>query len=596
MCGIAGILTHEMSREHLLMRIQPMQDALHHRGPDDQGVYLAPDHQAAIAHTRLSILDLSAAGHQPMATADDRYWITFNGEIYNFQELRVWLQAQGEIFCSQTDTEVILKLYQRLGADCLRYLRGMFAFGIWDNLEKTCFIARDPLGIKPLYYWQSGSTLLFASEVKVVLASRLPTVEINLDGFYGYLTSGSVPEPHTLIAGIYCLEAGHWMRWQAGQLTQSQYWQLDFSPEVISPAEAQEKVRLALFDSIKHHFVSDVPVGIFLSGGIDSTAVVALSRKTQPGELRTYSIAFEEPEWNEAGTARQVAKEFDTHHTEYTITAPVGQKLFSDFLSALDQPTIDGFNTFCVSQVARQDGTKVVLSGLGGDELFGGYKSFQKIPQMVAWGKYLSQLGIIKNVLGSSLEYWGQSVQTKRLGGFLRQTSTSTTAYQSLRGVFDPDEASVIISKYFPDHQFSIPKNLTFPIALASIEDEISFLEISRYMRNQLLRDSDVMSMASGLELRVPFVDRAVIEAIGSIPSSIRLAAGKQLLVEALPELPSWIVNQPKRGFLFPFDRWFEQEWHGFFDPVDCPLVALKPWYRRWSLAMFEYWWNRVTA
>jgi asparagine synthase (glutamine-hydrolysing) len=379
MCGIAGILTKNGDQNDLEILIQRMQKVLQHRGPDDQGIYIAEDRQVAIAHTRLSILDLSPAGHQPMSTADERYWITFNGEIYNFQELRRQLIAQGEKFNSHTDTEVILKLYRKFGANCVHHLRGMFAFAIWDDHEKTCFLARDPLGIKPLYYWQSGSTFVFASELKSILSTGLPSISMSLEGLYGYLISGSVPEPYTLIEGIHCLAAGHWLRWEAGQIAQHQYWQIQFTPEAITQPEAVQKVRGALMDSIEHHFVSDVPVGIFLSGGIDSTAVVALARQTQQNELRTYSIAFEEPEWNEGDVASKVAHTFGTDHTEYKITAALGRELFPQYLAALDQPSIDGFNTFCVSQLARKDGTKVVLSGLGGDELFGGYLSFQRV-------------------------------------------------------------------------------------------------------------------------------------------------------------------------------------------------------------------------
>jgi len=322
-----------------------------------------------------------------MSIANGRYWITFNGEIYNFRELRQTLISQGEKFHSQTDTEVILKLYAKFGSDCVNQLRGMFAFAIWDNLEKTAFIARDPLGIKPLYYWQSGQTLLFASELRTILASGLPSVTINPQGIYGYLISGSVPEPDTLIQDIYCLEAGHLLQWKAGEAIKNKYWQIQFVPQAIPKIEAIESVRKALIDSINYHFVSDVPVGVFLSGGIDSTALVALARQTKLGELHTYSIAFEEAQWNEGAIAQKIAHKFNTNHTEYKITSQICRELLGKFVEAIDQPSIDGFNTFCVSKIARENGAKVVLSGLGGDELFGGYSSFQQVPKMVKWGQ-----------------------------------------------------------------------------------------------------------------------------------------------------------------------------------------------------------------
>ncbi len=520
MCGIAGLLSSSGSQEQIEILIQRMQSVLRHRGPDDQGIYISSDQSAAIAHTRLSILDLSCSGHQPMSTADGRYWITFNGEIYNFRELRHTLVTQGEQFHSQTDTEVILKLYQRFGSNCVNQLRGMFAFAIWDDLEKTCFLARDPLGIKPLYYWSTGSTLVFASELKSVLASGLPTITLSPEGLYGYLVSGSVPEPHTLIHGINCLEAGHWLHWKSGHLTHSRYWQINFTPETISVPEAKEKVRAALIDSIGHHFVSDVPVGIFLSGGIDSTAVVALARQTQRGQLRTYSIAFQESAWNEGEVARKVADTFGCDHTEYKITASLGRELLPQFLAAIDQPSIDGFNTFCVSQIAHKDGTKVVLSGLGGDELFGGYQSFQKVPQMVRAQSRLQALQPISIGVGMGLEHWGKSPKVKRLGDFLQQNPNSAAAYRSFRGIFSHWEACAIAKRYLPDKASPVRDRGCPSPNQPSLEDEVSLLELSRYMRNQLLRDGDVMSMVWGLELRVPLVDRVLLEAIAGIPSN----------------------------------------------------------------------------
>jgi asparagine synthase (glutamine-hydrolysing) len=598
MCGIAGILTHSAAHANLDNLIQRMQQSLHHRGPDDRGIFMAPDRQAAIAHTRLSILDLSSAGHQPMSTVDGRYWITFNGEIYNFQALRQTLIAKGETFQSHTDTEVILRLYQRMGRDCVHALRGMFAFAIWDDLEKTCFLARDPLGIKPLYYWQSGSTLVFASELKSILATHLPARRLSVDGLYGYLTSGSVPEPHTLIEGISCLEAGHWLHWQAGECSQQRYWRMDFTPGAIAQPEAIQIVRDALIDSVQHHFVSDVPVGIFLSGGIDSTAVVALARQTQQGDLRTYSIAFEEPEWNEGDVASKVAHTFGTDHTEYKITASLGRELFPQYLAALDQPSIDGFNTFCVSQLARKDSTKVVLSGLGGDELFGGYQSFQKVPQMVRLSQKLQAVRPLNVAMGMGLEHWGTSPRMKRLGDWLQHPPTSMAAYRSLRGIFTHSEACAIAQQSLPGQTFPKRGDGHPLLNLPSLEDEVSWLEINCYMRNQLLRDNDTMSMSCGLELRVPFVDQAVIEAIASIPSQLRLSPGKQLLIEAVPELPSWVVNRPKQPFAFPFERWLTGEWHDLLPDFEHnhTKIPLKNWSRRWSLSMLQYWWQEVSA
>ncbi|BAZ24825.1 asparagine synthase (glutamine-hydrolysing) [Kalymmatonema gypsitolerans NIES-4073] len=600
MCGIAGILTVNQYQDVLETIIRRMQTAIQHRGPDDSGIYISPDKQAALAHTRLAILDPSPAGHQPMSIADGRYWITFNGEIYNFKQLQYNLLTEGEQFHSQTDTEVILKLYQKIAYNCVEHLQGMFAFAIWDDWEKTCFLARDPLGVKPLYYWQAGSSLVFASELRTILASGLPAVNMSMQGLYGYLISGSVPEPYTLIEGIHCLAAGHWLYWRPAGVSTKQYWQLNFPHATISPQEAKEKVREALVDSIQHHLVSDVPVGIFLSGGIDSTTVLALASQAQNEQLQTYSLAFEEQEWNEGEIAKHIAKEFGAEHTEYKLTASSAKELLPKFLQAIDQPSVDGFNTFCVSQVAHQSGTKVVLSGLGGDELFAGYHSFKKIPQMVAWAKQMQAIPLLATGVGMGLAHYGTSPKMKRFGDFLQQTPSSAAAYRSFRGIFSHTEACAIAHQYirspllekggWGEHLSNYQKQTS------TLEDEISFLELSCYMRNQLLRDSDVMSMAWGLELRVPLVDRVLFEAVASIPSHIRLAFGKKLLIEAVPELPDWVIKRPKRGFSFPFEQWMATEWRDYFNNVNVPNnISLKPWYRRWSLAILKYWWERVS-
>ncbi|MFN9406986.1 MAG: asparagine synthase (glutamine-hydrolyzing) [Dolichospermum sp.] len=600
-------------------KIEKMQTSLKHRGPDDAGIYISTDKQAALAHTRLSILDLSAAGHQPMSTTDNRYHITFNGEIYNFQELRENLISQGEKFHSQTDTEVILKLYQKIGFNCVQHLRGMFAFAIWDDLEKTCFLARDPLGIKPLYYYQLGTTLVFASELRAVLASGLPAINMSVEGLYGYLTTGSVPEPYTLITDIHCLPAGNWLYWHNGNTTKKQYWQISFTPEAISPPEAEEIVRKALLDSIQHHFISDVPVGIFLSGGIDSTTILALATQTQQSQLSTYSIAFAESEFNEGELAQKIANHFGAKHTEYQVTSSFAKSILPDFLAAIDQPSIDGFNTFCVSKVAHDHNMKVVLSGLGGDEIFGGYKSFQKVPQMVEWGKKLNTLPFLRTGLGLGLERWGTSPKIKRLGGFLKQPPTFASAYNTFRGIFSHQEACMIINQLsisipilpplVPPYQGGKPESESSSLPLlrgglgwgSTPEDEVSFLELSGYMRNQLLRDSDIMSMNWGLELRVPFVDKTLLEAVAPIPSNIRLAQGKKLLTQAITEIPDWVVNRPKKGFSFPFENWMNSEFGDYFDNVhqnlNIPLnIPLNPWYRRWSLAILNHWWEQINS
>ncbi|BAU13905.1 asparagine synthase [Leptolyngbya sp. NIES-3755] len=594
MCGIAGLIVPNYSVDQIKQMGQRMQAAIQHRGPDDQGIYLAPTQQTALIHTRLSILDLSTAGHQPMSTPDGRYWISFNGEIYNFRQLKAELEHQGDRFQSQTDTEVLLRLYQRDGEACVNSLRGMFAFAIWDEWEQTCFIARDPLGIKPLYYWQSGNKLVFASELKAVLASGLPSRSLNPTGLYGYLTTGSVPEPHTLLEDIYCLPAGHTLLWQRGETTTNHYWQIQFGAESIAPETAIEQVRAALIDSVRHHFVSDVPVGVFLSGGIDSTAVVALSRQIQSGELRTYSIGFEESDWSESTIAHQVAQEFETEHTEWILDGATARSLLPKFLSAIDQPSIDGFNTFCVSHLTQLNGTKVVLSGLGGDELFNGYNSSEKVPQLVDFATRLQPIKPLVSAIGAGLEQWTGSGRYRRLGDFLQRPATLANAYRSFRGIFTHTEACQISQSYTGQSMPRRDASTVIP-EQPSTTDVISWLELTQYMRNQLLRESDVMSMTWGLELRVPFVDATLLDAIAQIPSDIRLQPGKQLLTQAVPEVPTWVRDRPKQGFYFPFQVWMDGAWKDYFQAVDCPKsIPLKNWYRRWSLAVLQHWWQQI--
>lgn len=430
MCGIAGILS-TTSMESIATSIRGAQTALSHRGPDDQGIYLTPDRKTALTHTRLSILDLTSAGHQPMSIEDGRYWITFNGEIYNFLELRQQLETEGEKFYSHTDTEVILRLYQRKGKEFVKNLRGMFAFAIWDNQEKTCFLARDPLGIKPLYFAKIGKTFIFASELKAILATQQISIQLNPEALYQYFCWGTVPEPLTLIQAIEQVPAGNCLIWKNGETTQQCYWYPDFTPQSsLTPQDSKEIVRQALIDSVKHHFISDVPVGIFLSGGLDSTTLLALAFQTQSESLQTYSIVFEDESFNEGAIAAQTAKHFQTQHHEYCLTPELGQTIFQQYLDSLDQPTIDGFNTFTVAQLAANNGTKVVLSGLGGDELFGGYGSFSVIPKMLRWRSHLQAFTPISQLFGKILSQTTiVDSKIKRLGDFLQAPSTSQSAY-----------------------------------------------------------------------------------------------------------------------------------------------------------------------
>ena len=593
MCGIAGVV-ETMTGGSRIARIsqwlETLKGSLRHRGPDDSGTWTDPSGCAGFAHTRLAILDLSPAGHQPMSTPDGRFTIVFNGEIYNFRQLRDELVAEGAVFRTQSDTEVLLRLHERHGTAMFSRLRGMYAFAIWDSQDRTCLIARDPLGIKPLYYSLGGGRLVFASELKALQEAGLVSRRLASAAVREYFETGSVPEPLTLVEDALSLEAGHWLLWKDGRATTGCHWRLAF-PTASFEGDPVRHVREALLDSVRRHFVSDVPVGIFLSGGLDSTALVALARSTGHERIKTFSIGVDDPELSEASVAKRTAAHFSTDHHEMSLDNEAGQRLFDGFLQSMDQPSIDGLNTFTVSSFAREHDMKVVLSGLGGDEVFSGYRSFTMVPKLLRLSRILGKM-CLRTALGSLLES-SSSNRLRRLGAFLVTEPSPLGAYRCFRGIFTSSEAAKLAARHAPGNRGSEPAEAPFP-ASPTIEDEVSAMELSLYMRNQLLRDSDVMSMAHGLELRVPFVDRAFLEQAVAVPASLRLRPGKQMLLDAVPEIPAWVANQPKKGFVFPFERWLGGTWGERFDAVtrDSP-VPLDTWYQRWSVFVLHHWMKR---
>jgi asparagine synthase (glutamine-hydrolysing) len=586
MCGIAGIINAGLQPDELERLLQRFEHDLYHRGPDDSGQFISKNGVAGLVNTRLAIQDLSSAGHQPMKTADGRYTIVFNGEIYNFKQLRSELEAEGETFNSDSDTEVILRMYTRYGPDCVRELAGMFGIAIWDEIDESCFIARGALGIKPLYYFEESGRLIFASEVRALLGCGLIPRKLCRDGVSGYLLFGAVPEPLTLIENVFALPAGHYMIWRDGKTRVTKFWDLEFGDDSIPETEATRVVREALTDSIARHLVSDVPVGVFLSGGIDSTAVVALASRLTKTPLSTFCISFDNPEFNEGDIAARTAGHFGTHHSDWRLDSMTAKALLPTFLEKSDQPSIDGFNTFCVSKLAHDHGLKVVLSGLGGDELFGGYRSFQIVPFMVRASRLFDP---VKTVAGELLQQRFASARTNRLGHFLTDLPITSAAYWAMRGIFTPREVVKLMPRFGSEAKDGKAQLPMFVPPQPTLEDEVSYLEVARYMRNQLLRDSDVMSMAWSLELRVPFVDVNLIGTLRQIPARLRLASGKRMLLSAVPEIPKWVRERPKQGFAFPFKEWLTGEWQEIFRRIKTESpIALKSWYRCWCLFALE--------
>lgn len=601
MCGIGGI-AGVFDKASLVDSCQVLLKELRHRGPDDQGAYLREEQQCPIGlvHARLSILDLSPTGHQPMHSADGRFTIVFNGEIYNFAESRKKLLGAGMQLRSTGDTEVVLELYAKMGAACLDELAGMFAFAIWDRDRNELFLARDSLGIKPLYVWQNDGRIAFASELRALTATGLIARKLNSQALGSYLLMGSVQEPETLVEGVQMLPAGTSLTWRDGCSRTNTFWSLGFPEQTAYSSRARDRVstfqesvgiaREALHETVARHFVSDVPVGIFLSGGIDSTALVALARQHGVKDIKTFSISFDEAEFNEGDLAARTAKHFKTEHHEWRMTSSEGQSLMNGFLSSMDQPSNDGFNTYCVSKFAHDQGMKVVLSGLGGDELFASYPSFQQIPRMMAYHK---RVGALRQGLAWTMRRIWPTGPKARLSEYLRSSGDVEAAYCAFRGSFLMDETRLLVAHYTGQKTDSSWEQISDNITQQhwTVGDKISYLELTRYMRNQLLRDSDVMSMAWGLELRVPFVDQLLVDCLTKLPSSHRLAAGKRLLVEAVGDIPQWIIRQPKRGFRFPFQQWLaaDESWSERFQATLAELpVRPKLWYQQWMLAMLS--------
>ena len=603
MCGIAGISGWKKGPEELARALQGMQKALGHRGPDDRGLLLDPKGRWGLAHTRLSILDLSPCGRQPMTSADGKWHLVFNGEIYNFRDLRPALEKAGHRFRSNSDTEVLLETLVREGPAALEKFRGMFAFGLLHAEDGRVLLARDTFGIKPLYTAIGpDGELLFASEVRAVLASGRMARRINPAGLDGYLRTGSLPWPHSIAEGIWQHRSGSWAEYAPGKAQPGEQLPFSFFEKISFPAEAQpprgealhRRVREALAGSLEAHFVSDVPVGLFLSGGIDSTAVAALAAASGRKGLRSYSIGFRDGDHDESGLTRRVARRFGMDHHLLRLDADNARELFLGYLDAMDQPTLDGFNTHCVSHLAAGDGTKVVLSGLGGDEMFGGYGSFYRVPDLTRWAArygHRPRLGALFQKLPSA--------RFRRVGEILAEPPSIEQSFVGYRGNFTRAESRTLRARLgVRGEQWDLRADLygedgkmdrsRFPADV----DAVGYLEISRYMKKQLLKDSDVFSMNHGLELRVPLVDTGLFSAVRGLPSSDRYQPNKKLLLSAVPEVPDYVWSHPKKGFTLPVDRWMRGPWRDLFADTRRRFkhALLEPSYRLWSLKTLSHW------
>jgi asparagine synthase (glutamine-hydrolysing) len=563
MCGIFGVFSKGSTVSPDLLKRAVL--SLAHRGPNDSGTVVVEDgaYQLGLAHTRLAVLDLSPLGHQPMQDPVNGNWIVFNGEIYNFRDLRKELEAAGIEFKSHSDTEVILAAYRVWGESCLTRLGGMFAFALWDATRKCLLLARDPMGIKPLYYYQSGQTFLFASELRTLLQTGLVPRKADPAGVLGYLEFGSVYEPWTIVEGVLAVPPGHVLTVENGAVSQREYWN---SLQHLQDAPA-DQLPTILQQAILSHLVSDVPVGVFLSGGIDSSALVAVL--SQNGvQANTFSLVFQEEEFNEAQYSRLAARHFKTEHHEIPVSQQDALQVLPEALCAMDQPTIDGINTYLVSAKARAAGIKVALTGLGADEMFAGYSNFRRVPKMEAWSRRFGRLPrVARRPLSASVALLaGQGDRGRKLTELTAGHDSTVHPYFLARTLFGSTDRWELLGGRSAESERALESMLRESIARSSALDavnRVSYLESHWYMRNTLLRDSDFMSMAHGLELRVPFLDRALVEACFRTPGAQKLAGDspKPLLLRSLGvELPQEIVNRPKRGFTLPFERWLRGE------------------------------------
>ncbi len=646
MCGIAGILSLERPVDAgLVSAVLRMMDSEIHRGPDDWGLLLPdrayqdpelrcllasfdPAHirtypspsagpAAVLGFRRLAILDLTPRGRQPMSNRDGTVWITYNGEVYNYRDLRLDLEQIGYTFQSDTDTEVILQGYQEWGKDVLTRLRGMFAFGIVDlraprntsGSGPRFFAARDRFGMKPFYYAETPVGLLFASELKGLMASELLPMEPHPEALPLFLAWGSIPAPNTFYRAVHSLPIGYWLELTRWGLSSRRYWNLAdcYASERrrhVSPNQVIEETRAALVDSVKAHLVSDVPVGAFLSGGIDSSAVVALMREAGQSRIKTVSVVFPDTEYDESRYARLVAERFETEHVEVPVTSRDLLNQWDRIFAAMDQPTVDGVNTYFVAKATHEAGLKVALSGLGGDELFRGYPSFRDIPRLHRVSKWLGPSRLARRAILAPLALCYPQ-QRAKFGQLLGGPNSLENVYLSYRGMFMPEELERLLS-HPAEPLDNFCAHLPETNGVESSWDRVSILETDGYMANQLLRDTDAFSMTHSLETRVPFVDHRLLESVATLPRELWIKGRpKALLIDALRGcLPDVVLHRPKMGFTFPFRQWLQgearQKVESFLqrgnsfpkaavaDLWDRFLVGRAHWSRVWALVVWN--------
>ena len=581
-----------------------MIQSIAHRGPDDSGLAIVDHGRTVLGNTRLAILDLSTAGHQPMRDESNGNIIVFNGEVYNHEEIRRALPGLGP-WNSSSDTETVLRSYGALGESCVNRFRGMFAFCIWDQQREALFCARDRMGIKPFFYFTDGAgTFLFASEVRALLASGQVPRTIDQRGLEGFVRFGSVPESLTLIAGVHSLPAGNTMLVRTGRIeTINPGAALSEQRPECTERETVGALRRHLERSVCEQLRSDVPVATFLSGGVDSSVITAIAARASSQPIHTITMGFEDRQLDETEYAAAVGRQYKTIQHRVKLSAEEVVNLIPEAVEKCDLPSADGLNTYLVSRAAAQSGIKVVLSGLGGDELFGGYRTFRllqwvsRVAPVVAWSTPIARLAVAG--ANGSYQRGVEMLASKDLG----------SQYSTLRSLWSTAEMRHmgLDSADLHETQETDGKGALFT--------QISRLELAGYMRSTLLRDADAMSMAHSIELRVPFLDHELVEwclETGAAEYS-RGARKKQLLLEAAADLlPPQTLHRRKQGFTLPMDQWMKGPLSRFvtqglsalresalLPAVDLPRLEQRfragalPWARLWQFVVLGHWVKR---
>jgi asparagine synthase (glutamine-hydrolysing) len=620
MCGIAGLVTAS-SAEPFRPAAERMAEALHHRGPDSQGI--ASLGECLLVNARLAIVDLSERGRQPMSNAAGNVWITYNGETYNADELREQLIARGHQFRSTTDTEVVLHLYEEYGECCVEAIRGMFAFAIWDARTSKLVLARDRMGIKPLYVARSGEQLIFGSELKTLLASGLVERRLDPNSLQIYLQLGHVPPPRTMVQGVQPLEPGHVATWQNGVWTTRSFWNLkpcESSGPSPHPDALASELSEVLLGAMKKHLVADVPILLFLSGGTDSACLGGLARSAGAQNLQAMTVGFGEEEFDETDLTRRTARALDLPLQVVTLAPSQVTSELDQAIWALDQPSVDGLNSYWISKLAAGAGYKVAISGQGGDEFFGGYTSiawFERFAAIARWTRHLPA--------GSSSILFDRSgfpFRWRKLAYLFGGSDAFLASQLAVKVLFPDRDVSQLLVGTLGESSRPLEAARHLSAWAHQVEgydmlERLSFMDVHTHLEPRLLRDMDAMSMAHSIEVRPVLVDHKLVDFLMSVPASVRLRQKRLLLQAATRFLPSPLLadlgSRGKRTFTFPFVRWLGREMRPTleevfsrkrltavgifsFDAVQAVWnqyrrsPAAVGWSRIWSLFVLERW------